>query len=62
MEVFVGGAHDVCISNGGGEHATDQVGKGGDAVHEDPEAGHAGRGGKDTREEVILSSVDVDAG
>jgi len=36
--IFVIGAEDLCMSRCGGEKAADQVCKGGDAVHEHPEA------------------------
>ena len=38
FDVFDGGALDVGVGEAGGEHAVDEVGEGGDAVHEDPEA------------------------
>lgn len=37
MEEFDGGADDFVVGEARGEHAVDEVGEGGDAVHEDPE-------------------------
>lgn len=51
VQVLVGGADDVGVGHGSGEEAVDQVGEGRDAVHEDPEPGQGGRGGKNAAED-----------
>ncbi len=48
FDEFNGGADDVVVGQPGGEHAVDEVGEGGYAVHEDPEAWESGGSGKDT--------------
>jgi len=46
--VFDGGADDFVVGEAGGEEAGEEVGEGGEAVHEDPEAGEGGGAGEDT--------------
>ena len=43
MQVLFRGARDARVGQADGQHARNQVGKGGDAVHEYPEAGEGGR-------------------
>ena len=43
-----GGAFDGVVGEAGGEHSVDEVGEGGDAVHEDPEARKGAGAGEDT--------------
>lgn len=42
MQEFFGGAGDGRVGETDGQHAGDQVGEGGDAVQEYPEAGEGG--------------------
>ena len=52
-----GGADDFVVGETGGEHAVDEVGEGGDAVHEDPEAWEGARSGQDAGRVIsILAS------
>ena len=51
MQVLDGGADDVGVGDGGGEHAADEVGERRDAVHEDPEAGQDRGAGEDAAED-----------
>lgn len=50
VQVLDVGADDGRVGEAGGDHAGYEVGKGADAVHEDPEAGEDGGGGEDTGE------------
>ncbi len=52
FDEFNGGADDVVVGQPGGEHAVDEVGEGGYAVHEDPETWESGGSGKDTGDHV----------
>ena len=45
------GADDVVVGEPCGKHAVDEVGEGGDAVHEDPEAREGGGAGEDAAED-----------
>lgn len=51
VQEFVVGAADAGVCDADAEHAGDHVGEGGDAVHEDPEAGELFGGGEDTAED-----------
>ena len=42
---------DGVVGQASGEHAVDEVGEGGDAVHEDPEPGEGGRAGEHAAED-----------
>ena len=52
MQVFFRGAGDARVGQADGQHARNQVGQGGDAVHEYPEAREGGRCCQDAERDV----------
>jgi hypothetical protein len=54
---FAVGAVDGAVCETDRQHAADEIGKGRQAVHEDPEAGEVGGLGKDTAEEQTERNI-----
>ena len=56
------GADDAGVGEPDGEHAVDEVGEGGNAVHEDPETREGCRGGEHTGWRELVCDIGGDGG